>query len=228
MKAGFDCVELHAGHGYLVDQFLCDSVNKRKDQYGGSIKNRCRFLYQILDAIIGAVGDYRVGVRLSPTFKQHIQYFGVYDSDPQTLYSTAIEGLNDFPLAYLLLTEPRAGGLSLAPQNDPAFTTPLSSARFREIYQGTLMGAGGFTPLSAAHAVDTGSYDLIAFGRWFLSNPDLPERIRLGWPCNIYDRDKFYTSGQEGYTDYPDMNGTIGSLGKYRLMELSDIGLSLT
>ena len=177
IQAGFDCVELHAGHGYLVAQFLCDSVNQRTDRYGGSIGNRCRFLFEVVAALVNAVGPGRVGVRLSPTFKEHIQYFDVSDSNPEALYSTAIDGLNDFPLAYLLLTEPRAGGLSSSPKSDPAFSAPLSSARFRGIYRGTLMAAGGFTPKMAARAVEEGHYDLIAFGRWFLSNPDLPERI---------------------------------------------------
>ena len=118
MKAGFDCVELHAGHGYLVSQFLCDSVNQRKDQYGGSIANRCRFLFEVVTRLIESVGEGRVGVRLSPTFREHIQYFDVSDSNPEALYSAAIKGLNEFPLAYLLLTEPRAGGLSASAEND--------------------------------------------------------------------------------------------------------------
>ncbi len=227
MKAGFDCVELHAGHGYLVNQFLCDSVNQRTDRYGGSIENRCRFLFEVVAALVDVAGPGRVGVRLSPTFREHIQYFDVSDSDPEAVYGAAVQGLNDFPLAYLLLTEPRAGGLSAPAQNDPAFTTPLSSARFRKIYKGTLMAAGGFTPKSAANAVKDGHYDLIAFGRWFLSNPDLPERIRRGSPLSIYDRDKFYTNGPAGYTDYPDEDGTMGVIGKYALMEQADIGVSL-
>ena len=168
-----------------------------------------------------------LGVRLSPTFKEHIQYFDVSDSNPEAIYGAAIQGLNDFPLAYLLLTEPRAGGLSAPAQDDPAFSTPLSSARFRKLYHGTLMAAGGFTPKTAARAIKDGHYDLIAFGRWFLSNPDLPERIRRGSPLNVYDREKFYTNGAAGYTDYPDEDGSVGVVGKYALMEQGDIGVSL-
>jgi len=227
ISAGFDCVEIHGGHGYLIPQFLCDSVNRRDDYYGGSISNRCRFLFELVGKLVDVVGPGRVGVRLSPTFKHHIQYFGVSDSDPEALYSTAIEGLNDFPLAYLLLTEPRAAGLSEAPQTDGAFSEPLSSARFRNIYKGTLMAAGGFTPQSAKHALEEGHYDLIAFGRWFLSNPDLPERIRQGSPLNVYDRSKFYTNGAEGYTDYPDEDGAMGVAGKYPVMEQYKIGKTL-
>ena len=134
-----------------------------------------------------------------------------------------MEGLNSFPLAYLLLTEPRAGGLSSPAHNDPAFTSPLSSARFRKFYNGTLMAAGGFTPHSATKAIENGHYDLIAFGRWFLSNPDLPERIKKSSPLNIYDREKFYSSGAEGYTDYPDEKGIIGVKGKYTLIDQEEL-----
>ncbi|MEM7292339.1 MAG: alkene reductase [Pseudomonadota bacterium] len=227
VAAGFDCVELHAGHGYLISQFLCDSVNQRTDRYGGSINNRCRLLFDVVAALIEAVGPFRVGVRLSPTFKAHIQYFDVWDSDPLALYSAAIDGLNDYPLAYLLLTEPRAGGLASPADCDPAFTQPLSSARFRNLYRGTLMAAGGFTPTSAARAVENGDYDLVAFGRWFLSNPDLPNRIRKGSPLNVYDRATFYSNGIEGYTDYPDEEGGMGEPGKYPQMNQDKIGTSL-
>jgi len=224
LKAGFDFVEIHAGHGYLINQFLCDSVNKRTDQYGGSLKNRCRFLYEVVEAVLDVVGSDRLGVRLSPTFEEHIQYFDVSDSDPEKLYETAIQGLNSFPLAYLLLTEPRAGGLSSPANNEPAFSAPLSSARFRSVYHGTLIAAGGFTPYSAARAIKDGTYDLIAFGRWFLSNPDLPERIRLNSPLNVYDREKFYSNGDSGYTDYPSMDSEIGLIDKYPIIEQEKLG----
>ena len=223
LKAGFDFVEIHAGHGYLINQFLCDSVNKRTDQYGGSIKNRCRFLYEVVEAVLDVVGSDRLGVRLSPTFENHIQYFDVSDSDPEKLYETAIWGLNSFPLAYLLLTEPRAGGLSSPASNDPAFSASLSSARFRSVYKGTLIAAGGFTPFGAASAIDDGTYDLIAFGRWFLSNPDLPERIRLGAPLNVYDGEQFYSNGASGYTDYPTLDDDMGLFGKYAVIEQENI-----
>ena len=227
MKAGFDCIELHAGHGYLINQFLCDSVNRRTDHYGGSFANRCRFLFEVVATLVDVVGPGRVGVRLSPTFEEHIQYFDVSDSDAGMLYTTAVNGLNSFPLAYLLLTEPRAGGLAFAAQDEPGFVAPLSSARFRKLYQGTLIAAGAFTPQSAARAVEDGHYDLIAFGRWFLANPDLPDRIRRGSPLNVYDRERFYSGGTAGYTDYPDEDGTIGETGKYPLMEQRDIGVRL-
>ena len=227
IKAGFDCVELHAGHGYLIEQFLCDSVNKRTDSYGGSIKNRCRLLFEVVETLVDVVGPDRIGVRLSPTFEKNIKYFGVSDSNPEELYKNAVSGLNAFPLAYLLLTEPRAGGLSSPPNNDTAFSAPLSSARFRRIYNGTLIAAGGFTPCTAKRAIEDGHYDLIAFGRWFLANPDLPERIQSGSPLNVYDREKFYSSGSLGYTDYPNMSGTMGVTSRYSIMKQEDLRSSL-
>ena len=227
IKAGFDYVEVHAGHGYLINQFLCDSVNLRTDDYGGSIENRCRFLFKLVETLVEAIGPNRLGVRLSPTFKEHIQYFSVSDSNPEKIYTAAVEGLNNYPLAYLLLTEPRAGGLSDSPAEDSAFIKPLSSARFRKYYQGTLIAAGGFTPHTAKKAIAEGHYDLIAFGRWFLSNPDLPQRIRNGSPLNIYDRETFYTNGPEGYSDYPDEGNSMGIVGKYDLMAQNDIGVNL-
>ena len=228
LRADFDCVELHAAHGYLVDQFLCDGVNRRGDSYGGLIENKCRFLFEVLAALVSVAGPGRVGVRLSPLRAQPNQaYFGATCSDPEQVYAHAIRGLNDFPLAYLLLTEPRAGGLALDPEEDGAYTHPLRNAKFRDLYRGTLMAAGGFTPHTAASAVAHGVYDLVAFGRWFLSNPDLPERIRRGHPLNVYDRDTFYGGGAVGYTDYPDWHILQnGAPRKYRLMEQSRIGAS--
>ncbi|MGC1430431.1 MAG: alkene reductase [Albidovulum sp.] len=229
--AGFDFVELHAAHGYLVEQFLCDGINTRPDRYGGSIENRCRFLMEIVAALVDELGAGRVGVRLSPTSvdpatgRLYQMYFGAYSSDAEALYDHAVTGLNAFPLAYLMLTEPRVGALSVAPEADRSNTHPLRNARFRRLYHGTLIGAGGFTPKTAKEAVANGTYDLIAFGRWFLANPDLPERLRLGCPLNAYDRTTFYGGGSVGYTDYPDRSHVAGST--YAQIEQSRIGTSL-
>lgn len=233
-KAGFDYVELHAAHGYLVEQFLCDGINQRVDHYGGSIGNRCRFLFEVVAALIAELGPGRVGVRLSPTSldpstgKLYQMYFGAFSSDAEPLYDHAVTGLNDFPLAYLLLTEPRVGALSVMPEADESQVQPLRNRRFRELYRGMLIGAGGFTPRTAAAAVRDGFYDLVAFGRWFLANPDLPERLRVGSPLNVYDRKTFYGAGPKGYVDYPDWQ-RIGNplLGVYPLIEQSQIGTSL-
>ena len=232
--AGFDFVEVHAAHGYLVEQFLCDGINRRTDRYGGSIENRCRFLFEVIAALVDDLGRGRVGVRLSPTSidpatgKLYQMYFGAFSSDAEQLYEHAVAGLNDFPLSYLMLTEPRVGALSLAPEADGSQTQPLRNARFRRIYRGMLIGAGGFTPRTAAAAVADGSYDLVAFGRWFLANPDLPGRLLAGTPLNVYDRKTFYGAGAEGYTDYPDFSQIgAGGSGKYPLIDQSQIGTSL-
>ena len=234
-RAGFDFVELHAAHGYLVEQFLCDGINRRSDRYGGSIDNRCRFLFEVVAALVTELGPGRVAVRLSPTAldpttgKYFQTYFGATSSDPETLYDTAVAGLNAFPLAYLLLTEPRVGALSVDPDADPSHGHPMRNARLRTVYSGTLIGAGGFTPLTAEAAVASGNYDLIAFGRWFLANPDLPDRLRDGTPLNVYDRTTFYGCGAAGYTDYPDRHQLGEQRSRiYTLIEQSRIGVSLT
>jgi N-ethylmaleimide reductase len=233
-RAGFDYVELHAAHGYLVEQFLCDGINQRTDRYGGSIENQCQFLFEVVAALVAEMGPGRVAVRLSPTAidpatgKLYQTYFGAVSSDPETLYDHAVAGLNAFPLAYLMLTEPRVGALSVDPEADRSHGHPMRNARFRRLYRGTLIGAGGFTPLTAEAAVASGNYDLIAFGRWFLANPDLPDRLREGTALNVYDRKTFYGGGAEGYTDYPDRY-QIGNLRArtYSLIEQSRIGVSL-
>ncbi len=157
------------------DQFLCDGVNQREDQYGGSLANRCRFLFEVVTSLIEIFGVGKVGVRLSPLYRDEItekikqSYFGVTCSEANKTYDCAVAGLNGFDLAYLLLTEPRVGGLSQTVEQEEAYYYPMANRKLREIYQGTLIGAGGFTPDSAAQAVADGVYDCIAFGRWFLA-----------------------------------------------------------
>ena len=235
LAAGFDGVEVHAAHGYLIDQFINDGTNQRTDKYGGSLENRVRLLNEIVGSLCRIMGKGRVSVRLSPTTlvngRQNQMYYATRCSDPDLVYPHAVRSLNQYPLAYLLLTEPRWSGRDDGnPGTDQGFSKPLSNSKYRAMYQGTLMAGGGFTPATAKAALDAGVYDLIAFGRWYISNPDLVERLRHGHALNVYERETFYTStfeggGAEGYTDYP----LLGEpLGRYRTMEQVDIGRSRT
>ena len=193
--AGFDGVELHGANGYLPDQFLQDGSNKRTDAYGGSIPNRARFLLEVVEAMVSVWGGDRVAVRIGPggTWNE------MHDSNPEALFDYVAEQLNRFGLAYLHVIEPRIKGNSLIEEGQP----PVASQRMRKIFKGKIMAAGGFEPDTAEAIIEKGDADLVAFGRHFLANPDLPERIRLSLPLNNYDRTTFYTFDSNGYTDYP-------------------------
>ena len=252
--AGFDGVELHAAHGYLVDQFMNSSSNQRDDEYGGdNPENRCRFLDNVLDAILQVWPSDKVGVRLSPHDSPNggYTYYGAKDDNPEAVYSHAVKLINSKEVAYLLLTEPRwVGKHDGSPESDPGFQMPLLNLpRYRPLFQrnditncGNLIGAGGFTPSSSLSSTCQ-DYDALGFGRWFLANPDFPERLRQfhdgqvsAPPLNRYNRDTFYTQGAEGYIDYPsmDFDGTVRNpkqegmvLGNYPLVEPADVGTSL-
>ncbi len=194
-RAGFDGVEIMSDNGQLLDQFLQDSSNLRTDRYGGSIENRTRLLREVTKAVVIALGADQVGVRLSPsgTFK------GMSDSNPRALFRSAVEQLNEFNLAYLHVIEPRVRGIDTIGETDD----PVAAQELSKIFNGPLIAAGGFKPDTAEVAVTNGSADLIAFGRYFISNPDLPKRIELGLPLSPYDRSTFYAFDAHGYTDYP-------------------------
>ncbi len=193
--AGFDGVELHAANGYLIDQFLQDGSNKRTDMYGGSVENRMRLLLEVVSTLVSVWGGERVAVRIGPGGTWN----GMSDSDPFGLFSHVAEALNQFGLAYLNIIEPRVKGNVVVHEGQ----APVASEQLRRIFKGRILAAGGFEPESAEAVVQKGDADLVAFGRYFVSNPDLPERIRLGLPLTPYDRSTFYTFDARGYTDYP-------------------------
>ncbi len=192
--AGFDGVELHAANGYLLDQFLLDGSNRRTDAYGGPVENRARFLFEVLDAVRSVWGDGRVAVRLSPSGT----YGTMSDRDPHGTFGYVASRLNSYALAYLHLVEPRVRGN----EDTVAHDTDVSTRHLRPLYHGTIIAAGGFTGDSAELMLRNGTADLIAFGRTFIANPDLPERLRIGAPLNSYDRATFYGGDARGYTDY--------------------------
>jgi N-ethylmaleimide reductase len=196
LRAGFDGVEIHGANGYLIEQFLQSHTNLRTDRYGGSIANRTRFLMEITQAVIDVWGVERVGVRLSP--------YGVAndsgEADPMPLYTHVIESLDPLGLAYLHFVEPRSSGAGRAEVNHQ--NVPSAMVLFRPIWSGVLISAGGFTGETAEAAIAAGHADAIAFGRIFISNPDLPRRLKHGFPLTPYNRATFYGGEEAGYTDY--------------------------
>jgi len=201
LLAGFDGIEIHGANGYLPDQFLQDGTNKRTDDYGGALENRARFMLEVTEAAVSVWGGRRVGVRLSPSGT----YGDMSDSNPQRTFGYVAEQLNRFGLAYLHVIEPRIKGIELI--RDEA---PVAAKHLRKLFKGALIAAGGFTRESAEGILAVGDADLVAFGRYFISNPDLPNRFRVGAPLNAYDRDSFYGGDHRGYTDYPGLVGEAG------------------
>lgn len=192
--AGFDGVEIHGANGYLPDQFLQDGANMRTDDYGGPIENRARFLLEVTRAAIAAFGADRVGVRLSPSGT----YGSMSDSDPQATFGYAAAKLDELGIAYLHVVEPRIKGTELV-----AATEPVAVRHLRPLFRGTMIAAGGFDRAGAEAVLEAGDADAVAFGRAFIANPDLPDRLRLGLPLTPYDRATFYGGDARGYTDYP-------------------------
>lgn len=192
-EAGFDGVEVHGANGYLIDQFLRDGANKRTDQYGGSFENRGRFLFEILDAVCSVWGSQNVGLRISPLNS----YNDIIDNKPIGLYTWLATELNRFNLAYLHVM--RSDFFS---QQTGDVMTPL-----REAYKGLLIGNMGYTPQEASQAIEDGKVDAVAFGAYFIANPDFVKRIEQNGPFNQPDSNTFYTPGSVGYTDYPFLEG---------------------
>jgi N-ethylmaleimide reductase len=188
---GFDGVELHGANGYLIDQFLRDGSNRRGDAYGGSADNRFRFLAEIIEAALEHWPASRVGVRVSPTNP----FQDMADSDPVRHFTHFAQRLNDYELAYLHVVE--------YPEQRPG--RPEVARHLREAFEGPLIAAEGFSREAGEAWLREGRADLIAYGKAFLANPDLPERWWQGAPLNEPDKATFYTTGARGYTDYPSL-----------------------
>jgi N-ethylmaleimide reductase len=191
MRAGFDGVEIHGANGYLVDQFIRDGANQRTDEYGGSIENRCRFALEVVDACVAEIGAGRVGIRLSPL----TPFNDLADSNPQAVFGYLVEQLNQRGIAFIHFIEGATGG----PRDLPGF----DYAWARQAFKGTYIANNGYDRQMAIDAVETGRADAVAFGRMFISNPDLVERLKRNAALNAPNPNTFYTPGPVGYTDYP-------------------------
>jgi N-ethylmaleimide reductase len=200
-EAGFDGVEVHGANGYLLEQFLQSHTNLRTDRYGGSIENRARLLLEVTQAAIEVWGANRVGVRLSPYGIAN----GSGEAEPMPLYTHVVKALDRLGLAYLHFIEPRSSGAGRAEVNWQ--NVPSAMVLFRPLWRGILITAGGFTGEAAEAAIAQGHADAIAFGRIFISNPDLPRRLQHGFPLTPYNRATFYGGEAAGYTDYPVHDG---------------------
>jgi len=191
-KAGFDGIEVHAANGYLIDQFLRDGTNKRTDAYGGSVENRTRLLAEVFEAVTKVYPAKRVGVRFSPFSK----FNDMSDSDPMKTFTAAIARAEDAGLGYVHLVEGEmAQSRDLPPGAD--------MAKLRAAFSGAYMANNDYDRERAIEAVESGEVDLVAFGRLFLANPDLVERLQKNAPLNEPDQDTFYGGDAHGYTDYP-------------------------
>lgn len=191
IAAGFDGVEIHGANGYLLDQFLRDGINQRTDAYGGSIENRARLMLEVTEAIVKEIGADRTGIRLSPVTPAN----DAIDSNPQPLFNYVVEQLDRLGLVYIHAIEGATGG--------PRDNLPFDYGALRSRYRGTWIANNGYDRALAENAVASGRADLIAFGRLFISNPDLVERLRNDSPLAQLNRATLYGGGAEGYTDYP-------------------------
>ena len=192
IEAGFDGVEIHGANGYLIDEFLRDGTNIREDAYGGSIENRSRFLFEIIEAVVAEIGADKTGLRLSPsgTFND------MTDSDPQTHFTYVCEKLNDYGLAYLHIVDALEGDI-----RHGANIVELSI--LRDAYKGVLITCGEYDKQRGNTVIAGHQADAVAYGTLFISNPDLPERFKLNAELNEADINTFYTQDEKGYTDYP-------------------------
>lgn len=194
LAAGFDGVQVHGANGYLIDQFLRDNANFRDDRYGGAVENRIRLIREVVERVASIAGADRTAIRLSPNGDSQ----GVDDSDPTALFTAAAKALDEIGIAFLELREPGPDGTF------GRTDVPRQSPAIREVFSGPLVLNSDYTTVDEAQAViDAGTADAIAFGRTFISNPDLPERLRAGAPLAKDDPKTWYSRDAEGYVDYP-------------------------
>jgi len=195
MEAGFDGVEIHSSNGYLFHQFFNRSSNTRMDEYGGSIENRAKFLFEVIDAIKEVMPENRIGLRLNPSLNG---IFGM-EADEETIptFDYIVNKLNEYNLAYLHLSEPFNDVSKI-----PYLVTEISK-HYRPMYKGTLVINAGFDQEKGNQTIEDGLADAVAFGKPFISNPDLPIRFKHNVPLVDWDQETFYTPGEKGYTDYP-------------------------
>lgn len=192
-EAGFDGVEIHGANGYLPDQFLRDSTNKRTDQYGGNIENRARFLLEVTDAVISVWGADYVGVHLSPRDMEH---HSISDSDPASTFGYVARQLGERGIAFIFVRESLEGGPRYVPG-------------IKEAFGGTLIANEQFTKEQAEQVLADGEAEAVAWGQQFIANPDLPKRFEIDAPLNTPNPSTFYAQGEEGYTDYPSLEQVL-------------------
>jgi len=196
IEAGLDGIEIHAANGFLIDQFTRDSINKRADEYGGSIENRLRFMIEIVTAVVAEIGSGKVGIRISPSNN----VWGISDSTPMETFSQAVTRLNAFNLAYIHILEPRPADDNLIENDD--YLTPI----LREKYRGKLIINGGYSEESANNALNNKEAEAVSFGIPFIANPDFVDRLKSNTEISQADSKTFYTDSSKGYDDYPTMD----------------------
>lgn len=197
LSAGFDGVEIHCANGYLVNQFISEHSNQREDEYGGSLQNRLRFLREVVTAVADVVGADCLGVRFAPLFASTAEdrvYMGLLEADPHTTYIEAIKVLQEAGIAYLSIAEADWDNAPVLPED--------FRREVRQTFSGRIIYAGRYTAERGAQTLEDGVGDLIAFGRPFIANPDLPQRIANGWPLNTVDPATMYGGTAKGYSDY--------------------------
>ena len=200
IDAGFDGVEIHAANGYLIDQFLKTGTNHRTDEYGGSIENRARFLLEVVDIVSKEIGAGRTGIRISPVTPAN----DIFEAEPQPLFEYVVKQLGSRNLSFIHIIEGATGGPRDFKQGDKPFDYDALKAAYTSAGgKGLWIGNNGYDRESAIKAVEAGKVDAVAFGKAFISNPDLVERLKENTALNEPNQSTFYGGGAEGYTDYP-------------------------